>query len=1027
MSISVIHLTDIHMVADIERNTILNRREQLYNACCSVLCPNDTTVIVISGDIAFSGKPEEYDCAFDLIYYIHDKLKSYLNNDVKVLMVPGNHDCNFDGDISKREELLAKLDIAKNVDQYILEQMTTVQKNFSEFSKCFFKYDLNNLCNKYVMDCGSTKLLFQMVNTAWMSQEHEEPGKLFIPSSTLESVDNGDYDCVFTVMHHPYNWLNPDNCNDFLDFIRQSTDILIIGHQHRKDSFSCTGEDWRFTEFRGKELQSSSSTHSAFSIYQIDNEFQNITTYDFTWKSNLYQRQESSNMFMRNTLVSSLTIMPSLKYISEYIDDPGMNIIHESADNVKLYEIYCWPDLEEIEVQDITKKIYKKRISDNIPEQLLDNSISVVIGDSLSGKTSLAKMLFRHYIQGEKCCVLLDGGELNTTIEKDLRQRIENVFIREYSKQSLDKYRNLPPDMRILIIDNFENIPYHDERKASILSFLSQFSSNIILITDNEIEARLVCSKLTTPSPKNISFYRILYLGNRKRYKLIKKWYYLRNDYAEGDEEIEAKIENTYERINTLIGSTKGFIPATPIFLITILQNIDSIVPASFSGSQYGFLYEALITKSLSIIKYSDTGVLNIDINAMSNLAFRMIKMKINTFTEAELGEVITVFSSKKKVGVNTKLLLDNMLNARLIQRIGPNTYKFSYPYVLYYFAGRYIAYNLNDPEVKEQIEYMSQRLYNEKYGNIVIFVCHFANSREIIDEILLTAYLSLEKYEIFDFDKHRDVLDNAKDLIVNMLSESMVGTENDIQNNRESKLHVRDAMGIQDGSVYEPSDILDDDNEKEKDFASISAAMRTIDVLGQIIKNYPGDIDGDVKVSIIDEIHKLGMRIAEAMISVVGMLKKEFVEYVVNYVKDKKNTSDTIELVNFSQIFISWLVAGLTYGMIRKISTALCSEALLMVIQETFSLSSSLSQKLILQDLQFNVMKKPNFREAIQLYNEFEKSKSTYFAGEILRLIVYEYLTYNSCGYKMRAQLCEHFNLSLKQILIDDIRNSDI
>lgn len=122
--------------------------------------------------------------------------------------------------------------------------------------------------------------------------------------------------------------------------------------------------------------------------------------------------------------------------------------------------------------------------------------------------------------------------------------------------------------MRILIIDNFENIPYHDERKASILSFLSQFSSNIILITDNEIEARLVCSKLTTPSPKNISFYRILYLGNRKRYKLIKKWYYLRNDYAEGDEEIEAKIENTYERINTLIGSTKALYQQHLYFLL---------------------------------------------------------------------------------------------------------------------------------------------------------------------------------------------------------------------------------------------------------------------------------------------------------------------------------------------------------------------------------------------------------------------------------------------------------------------------
>lgn len=67
MSASIIHLTDIHMVSDASKNTILSRKQQLYDACCSVLSPNDTAIIVISGDIAFSGKTEEYDNAFELI------------------------------------------------------------------------------------------------------------------------------------------------------------------------------------------------------------------------------------------------------------------------------------------------------------------------------------------------------------------------------------------------------------------------------------------------------------------------------------------------------------------------------------------------------------------------------------------------------------------------------------------------------------------------------------------------------------------------------------------------------------------------------------------------------------------------------------------------------------------------------------------------------------------------------------------------------------------------------------------------
>lgn len=658
--------------------------------------------------------------------------------------------------------------------------------------------------------------------------------------------------------------------------------------------------------------------------------------------------------------------------------------------------------------------------------RLMEDSIIVIIGDSLSGKTSLAKMLFKHYSQEEKCCVLLDGEELNTINENNLRQRIENVFITEYSKDSLEKYRHLPPEKRILIIDNFENIPYHDDRRAKILSFLNQISSNVILITGNEMEARLVCLKLENSPTIGINYYKICRLGNRKRYEFIKRWYCLRNEYSNGDEEIEAKVISSFERINSLIGTTNGFIPATPIYLITLLQNIDSIVPASFSGSQYGFLYESLINKSFSIIKYSDTGVLNIDINIMSNLAFKILRLKSNTFSKEDLVEATIVFSSRKKVEVNPVVLLSNMLRSRLVQEVGSNTYKFSYPYAFYYFAGRYIAYNLEAPEVKEQIGYMSQRLYSEKYGNIIIFVCHFANNIKIIDEILLTAYFSLEEYKMFDFDKHRDILESAKELMGNIFKKSIVGTEDDVQNNRQNELKVKDEMGIQDGSVYESIDILDEEYEKEKDFTSISAAMRTLDVLGQIIKNYPGDIDGDVKISIIDEIHNLGMRITECMLSTVGMLEEEFMEYVVGYVKDKKNISDTTKLFKVSQTIFSWLVAGLTYGMIRKISSSLCSETLLMAVQETFALSKSISQKLILQDLKFNVLKNPNFREALQLSVEFEKSKSTYFAGEILRLIVYEYLTYNTCGHNMRTQLCSRFKLSVKQIIIEDVRNRD-
>lgn len=532
---------------------------------------------------------------------------------------------------------------------------------------------------------------------------------------------------------------------------------------------------------------------------------------------------------------------------------------------------------------------------------------------------------------------------------------------------------------------------------------------------------------MASPINTNANYYRICKFGNLKRHEFIKKWYFLRDEYANGDSEVETRIANSFERINSLLGNSNGFIPAIPIFLINLLQNIDSIVPASFSGSQFGYLYDSLINKSLSVIKYPNPGAFNIDINIMSNLAFNMLRIRSNTFSKTDLLNITSAFSSQKKVSVNPEALLNKMLASRLIQEVVPNTFKFRYPYAFYYFSGRHIAYNLNNPEVKEQIDYMSQRLYNEKYGSIIIFICHFANNIEIIENILLIAYYSLEKYDMFDFDKHTDMFERAKGIMDNILTKSIVGTENDVKSNRQSELIIKDKIGLQDGSVHEPTEVSDEVEEREKDLASLSAAMRTLDVLGQIIMNYPGDIDGDVKISIIDEIHKLGMRLTEAILSTIVLLERDFVEYVVEYVKNKKHISDTQEIIQASQTIFSWIVAGMTCGMIRKISTSLCNDALLIAVQETFALSSSISQKLILADLQLNLLKKPNIREVLQLANEFDKDKSTLFAGYALRLIVSDYLRYNTCGNSIRAQLCNRFNLSEKRALIEGAKNRDL
>lgn len=1027
LSISIIHLTDIHFNSLKEKNYIIDRQLQLCEACKSVIACNDEVALVISGDIAYAGKESEYSYAIDLIEILKKSIEDITDNTVEVILVPGNHDCDFDIKQSVRKILLSSLNHNSPTDPDTILAVTEVQNTFYDFSQL---YDMgtSRLCNQKIIKFKDEKFLFLLFNTAWMSQLQEKPGNLFFPKEAYPDIKPQDFDCVVSIMHHPYNWFHPDNSVELLQYLRKTTDVLLLGHEHRSDIFKSSGNDWSLSEFHGKELQSTYSKDSAFSIYQFDDAIQNITTFDFTWKDTLYKRTEHTNMYSRNSFIESSIIAPSKDFLKK-IEDPGIIINHYKAEDITLSEIFCWPTLEQVNLEEGPYVKKGSKIKTKIPQKMLDADISIITGDSLSGRTSLAKMLFKEYCNFKECCIICDGENLNTYVRSNLVKILDSMFIEQYSETTIDQYKCLDKTKKILIIDNFNNIPYHDTRRSKVLDELTSMFSHIIILSDKNWEINLVCSQMQNQSELEIIFYDMLFLGNVKRKEFVKNWYSLRDEFAVGSDVTEEKVTKACERIDELLGANHGIIPAAPINLINILQNLDSTTQTSFSGSQYGFLYESLILKSLGSVgdKYKEAGDINIHIAVLSALAFEMLKNKNNTFNDEDLQKRADIFSKSKKVSVNYESILKIMQLAKIICKAAPNTYKFRYPYLFYYFAGRYIAYHLKDTDVKKQIEYMCSKLYNESYGNIIIFVCHFANNIEIIDDIMLTALTSLDQYELFDFDKHSEIFERAQVIIEELLVSSDVDSDTNVEKNQEDRLQEKDEIGIQDGSVKDMEELSEEEfkNEKEKDLASISAAIRTIDVLSQIIRNYPGDIEGELKVQIINEIHSLGMRTAEAMLSIIEIYEHDLITHIVEKVKDKENEAQKEEIITKTQEIFSSLIAGMVCGMISKVAISLNNQNLLIAIEDAFNVQSSISQKLIMQELKFNVLRKPNFNEAIALYTEIDDRKLD-FASTVLRSIVAYYLRYNRCEYKMRNKICSKLGLSSRSLLIESSKNQN-
>ena len=119
MSFSIIHLSDIHIKSD--KDLVLGRIVELKKACASVIMPGDNVLLLISGDIAFSGKASQYELAFSMINELSEYLTEQRNVSMHYAFVPGNHDCDFSESSSIRETLMSGVATAQVDDGYYNE------------------------------------------------------------------------------------------------------------------------------------------------------------------------------------------------------------------------------------------------------------------------------------------------------------------------------------------------------------------------------------------------------------------------------------------------------------------------------------------------------------------------------------------------------------------------------------------------------------------------------------------------------------------------------------------------------------------------------------------------------------------------------------------------------------------------------------------------------------------------------------------------------------------------------------------
>ena len=169
-----------------------------------------------------------------------------------------------------------------------------------------------------------------------------------------------------------------------------------------------------------------------------------------------------------------------------------------------------------------------------------------------------------------------------------------------------------------------------------------------------------------------------------------------------------------------------------------------------------------------------------------------------------------------------------------------------------------------------------------------------------------------------------------------------------------------------------------------------------------------------------IDEIHKLGMRLIQPIINALGYLEEDLVEYIIERAKSQKKIVRRDEIIRSTKRFIKYLISVMARGMVHQVAISLNSKYILPAAEIVFSQDTSISSKLILMDLKLNCLNQPDYKEIHSLKKQFDKEKEV-FASSILSSIVGYYLNYNKCDRTLRSKLCTLFEIQEKNVLIEN------
>jgi hypothetical protein len=736
-------------------------------------------------------------------------------------------------------------------------------------------------------------------------------------------------------------------------------------------------------------------------------------------QSGVYQKAEENpwKPFVRNKGRSKNEFLHS-DVFQQFLSDPGATFTHPHKASILLEDIFVYPELRDL-VSSKSKSGSNIIHGKDLAEYTDKNSLIFISGSETSGKTSFAKTATVDFHRKGKVPLYIEGKSFLSSDERKVTKVLDEAVEKQYSKSLTTRHWQLDRSRRVVILDDYDKIQLGYQGKDAILERLSSLFGTVIVLGN-----KTVCfEELADPGDKDrilwkFKHFEILEFGYVLRSHLVRKWYSLGGDCDRSPGATQEIYVRTEKLIATLLG--RDLLPSYPLFILIILQSAEIRTRVNTTSGSFGYFYESLITEALS---KSSLNSIEIDTkyNYLSELAYHFYKEKCNYLRDDEIVPWHLSYCEDYSLILDYEKFRDDLDNSGLLEYSDTEGWiSFRYKYIYCYFVARYIRDHLNEPDIRDRIRELSARLYHEESANIIIFLCYLPKDSLILDCVLSSANSLFEKFETC---KLEDDIAFLKGIRAEMTRLQPIGSNP--EENRQEQLREQDRASTHqseespnlDGTEGEIDSIED---ETLKQWLQVNTAYKTIQILGQIFRNFSGSLRGDLKLDITQSCYSLGLRTLTLLFRMIKEGKQELVSSLTAQMEKKYPHKDRFEIENSVNELIINLSEFMTFSIVKHISDSVGLDSLSQTFREALARESSTSRRLIDLSIKLDYYKGFPEKETLDLHKYLTKDKN-YFSHSVLRhLVWYRFYLYHAEN-RLRQSVCNQLGIPLKEALFLD------